>query len=459
MELDKILVRDIGRLYEDSDDCNVQIQVGHGSNVRIFKAHSVILRARSSYFRAALSSNWARKDGDYMILHQPNISPVVFEIILKYIYTGTIVMDDMNIRVNYTCLLAAADELAIIELIDHIQDHIIKNDAALLRRKLVEFLTMTAKHEACNKLHKYCEGIICDDPVRFFSLEEFGFLDKSNLIDILKKELFNIKEIEIWNNVVKWGMAQHQKFPSDNSKWQPLDFIMLRDTLQDCIPHIRFFNISGPDYYNKVRPFKKILPKELREDLEQFYIAHQISSRSIVLPPRGKGGIDTTIITPTYAAVLASWIDKKNEPYQFHDIPYKFNLLIRGSRDGLNDYREFLKRCSNKGPTLVIIKVKGSKRLLGGYNPVRWCASDGYLSSNDSFIFSFDDNEHMTKPILSRVKIPDRAIFNIEDEYLGFGSDLEWFAGICEQNDYQQKIYNGIEFIMDDYEVFQVVKY
>ncbi|CAG8515374.1 382_t:CDS:2 [Rhizophagus irregularis] len=44
------------------------------------------------------------------------------------------------------------------------------------------------------------------------------------------------------------------------------------------------------------------------------------------------------------------------------------------------------------------------------------------------------------------------------DEYLGFGSDLEWFAGICEQNDYQQKIYNGIEFIMEDYEVFQVVK-
>jgi hypothetical protein len=82
-ELDKILIRDISRLYEDSDDCNVQIQVGHGSNIRVFKAHSVILRARSSYFRAALSSNWARKDGDYMILHQPNISPIVFEIILK----------------------------------------------------------------------------------------------------------------------------------------------------------------------------------------------------------------------------------------------------------------------------------------------------------------------------------------------------------------------------------------
>ena len=47
MELDKLLVRDIGRLYQDSDDYNVQIQVGHGSNVRVFKAHSVILRARS----------------------------------------------------------------------------------------------------------------------------------------------------------------------------------------------------------------------------------------------------------------------------------------------------------------------------------------------------------------------------------------------------------------------------
>ncbi|CAB4381160.1 unnamed protein product [Rhizophagus irregularis] len=195
-ELDKLLIRDISRLYEDSDDHNVQIQVGHGSNVRVFKAHSVILRARSSYFRAALSSNWAKKDGDYMILHQPNISPIVFEIILKYLYTGKISMDDMNIRVNYTCLLAAADELAIIELIDHIQEHVIKNDAALLKRKLVEFLTTTARHEACSKLHKYCEGVICDDPIKFFSLEEFYYLDKSILINILKKELFNIKEIE-----------------------------------------------------------------------------------------------------------------------------------------------------------------------------------------------------------------------------------------------------------------------
>ncbi|RGB27538.1 hypothetical protein C1646_746297 [Rhizophagus diaphanus] len=457
-ELDKLLIRDISRLYEDSDDHNVQIQVGHGSNVRVFKAHSVILRARSSYFRAALSSNWAKKDGDYMILHQPNISPIVFEIILKYLYTGKISMDDMNIRVNYTCLLAAADELAIIELIDHIQEHVIKNDAALLKRKLVEFLTTTARHEACSKLHKYCEGVICDDPIKFFSLEEFYYLDKSILINILKKELFNIKETEVWDYLIKWGKAQHPKFPSDISNWKPSDFSTLKETIQDCIPHIRFFNISGLDYYNKVRPYKKILPKELRDDLEQFYITNQIPSRSLVLPPREKGGIDSKIINPTYAAIFASWIDKKEEPYQFHYIPYKFELLIRGSRHGLNDYREFLKRCSNKGPTLVVIKVRGSNRLLGGYNPVKWCASGGYLSSNDSFIFSFDNNNHMTKPILSRVKTPDRAIFNVEDEYLGFGSDLEWFAGICEQNDYQQKIYNGIEFIMEDYEVFQVVK-
>lgn len=81
--LEKILLTEIGHLYQNADDYNVQIHVGQENNAQIFLAHSVILRARSPYFRAALSVNWAKTDGNIIILKKPNISPNVFEIILK----------------------------------------------------------------------------------------------------------------------------------------------------------------------------------------------------------------------------------------------------------------------------------------------------------------------------------------------------------------------------------------
>ncbi|CAB4424939.1 unnamed protein product [Rhizophagus irregularis] len=53
-----------------------------------FYVHSLLLSARSPYFRAALSNEWAKKDEKgIIVLKKPNISPKVFKVILKYIYT------------------------------------------------------------------------------------------------------------------------------------------------------------------------------------------------------------------------------------------------------------------------------------------------------------------------------------------------------------------------------------
>ena len=46
-------------------------------------AHSNILRARSQYFRAALSKKYSEKKDGKFIFKKPNIPPQLFEIILK----------------------------------------------------------------------------------------------------------------------------------------------------------------------------------------------------------------------------------------------------------------------------------------------------------------------------------------------------------------------------------------
>lgn len=81
--LSNTLLRDISNLYEKADNYDVKIQVGEDSNLEIFKAHSIILIARSNYFRTAFSNNWAKKEGDLYVYKKPNVSGIVFQIILK----------------------------------------------------------------------------------------------------------------------------------------------------------------------------------------------------------------------------------------------------------------------------------------------------------------------------------------------------------------------------------------
>ena len=64
-------------------DYDVKIIIGEEPNIKEFKAHSVILSSRSTYFKTALSSRWARKENGIIIFNKPNISPLVFEILLK----------------------------------------------------------------------------------------------------------------------------------------------------------------------------------------------------------------------------------------------------------------------------------------------------------------------------------------------------------------------------------------
>jgi hypothetical protein len=71
------------KLLDYADDYDVVIKVGKGTDIRLFKAHSVILRARSEYFHAGLSSKWARKERGKFVFEKPNIAPKVFESILR----------------------------------------------------------------------------------------------------------------------------------------------------------------------------------------------------------------------------------------------------------------------------------------------------------------------------------------------------------------------------------------
>ena len=78
------LSQDLSLMLNDADDYNVVIQVGENQNMKEFRAHSNLLRARSPYFKSALSTNWATTKNNIIEFKKPNINATVFEIILKY---------------------------------------------------------------------------------------------------------------------------------------------------------------------------------------------------------------------------------------------------------------------------------------------------------------------------------------------------------------------------------------
>ena len=75
------ITNDYQKYFEE--DCNVIIYAGEEPNVKELRAHSIILRCRSQYFRTAFSFNWAEKKNGQYILKKPNISGRIFQIILR----------------------------------------------------------------------------------------------------------------------------------------------------------------------------------------------------------------------------------------------------------------------------------------------------------------------------------------------------------------------------------------
>ena len=77
------LSNDYEKLFETEFGYDVIIYAGEESNVKEIHAHSNILCIRSQYFRSAFSNEWAEKKDGKFILRKPNISPLLFNIILR----------------------------------------------------------------------------------------------------------------------------------------------------------------------------------------------------------------------------------------------------------------------------------------------------------------------------------------------------------------------------------------
>ncbi|RGB25088.1 hypothetical protein C1646_747506 [Rhizophagus diaphanus] len=328
------------------------------------------------------------------------------------------------------------------------------------------------------QLQQFCTDFMVNSPEKIFKSLDFTSLPEKSLVQLIKRDDLQMKEIEVWEHVLKWGLAKNPTLFPDSSTWSDDDFKAMENTLQHCLCLIRLFSLSSKEFLQQVHPYKKLLKRQLYEDLLNSHLDPDSEPTESISFPRNikiDGIIDSKIVNNlNIISTISRRIDKmviNNKFDHLRDLylPYKFQLLLRGSRDGFTP-KKFHELCDDILCTVTFIKVKGTDEILGGYNPIIWKSHDSGLwaKTKDSFIFSFKSNS-VKDAIISNVENKEHAVYHHSNFGPHFGSDIcinspnecsDYNVVLCRKYFYEKMIrdikLNDQHFPMEEYEVFQI---
>src|SRR4051812_16896504 len=280
---------------------------------------------------------------------------------------------------------------------------------------------MCSINDSFLELQKFCTDLISENPEKIFVSHDFISIPEKTLVSLIQNDNLQMNEVQVWKHVLKWGLGQNSELSSDPTSLSKDDLNTLKNTLRQCIPFIRFYNLTSKEFLDNVFPYREILPEELYVDLLKYNLDPDNKPSNKLKPRTTKKfslNIDSNIITGQHAELISKWIDGLEITDEIKN-SYEFKLILRGSRDGFTP-EKFHTICDNESHTVTIIKVKGSDEILGGYNPIVWRSfhydsyyGNKYGITEDSFIFSFKDKNGIKNYILSRVQDEENAVHNL----------------------------------------------
>jgi hypothetical protein len=377
---------------------------------------------------------------------------------------------------NIIKILVAANDLNLQELVLHLQLFLIENKANWTEQNFSLMYQTSFEYDSFLDLQKFCRDLITKYPEKIFNSPDFTSLPEKTLISLVKQDNLQMSGVQIWEYVLKWGIAKNPELSSDPSSYSNDEFNILKDTIQRCIPFIKFYKFTPKEFLNKVYPYKKILPEELFDNLIRYLLDNDNNPskgpepQAIISREIRPKSINSKIITMQHAELISKWIDRLRSTNKSRN-SYEFKLILRGSRDGFTA-EKFHKVCDNQSRTVTVIKVKDSDEILGGYNPIEWnsrySSKNCYGITGNSFIFSFMNKENVEDHVLSRVRNERQAINYLPHLGPSFGpDDLIVYGGRehsfnncnshCGRFSYEEQIRETEEkFSIEEYEVFQI---
>jgi hypothetical protein len=386
---------------------------------------------------------------------------------LRYIYTGELDLTNQSGK-NILGLLIASDELLLDELFAYAQDYLIEKQTSWIHENLVLILNAVFRLDKCRKLQNYCFDSICKEPLLFITSKSSLSLDKNVVFGLLKRDDLQVREVKIWDFLIEWGIEQTTGLGNDRINWNDENYESLKETLNQFIPLIRFVGISHEELFDKVYPYKPIIPNHILKEIEEFYDKSILPSLSLRTRKIESNIIKTELVN----LIIVNWIDNKDimVTRTGNDPLYKFNLIYRGSRDGINN-KSFKNKCNGQVASLVLIKVTGSNKIFGGYSSIglnslgddSFNNYDGtFYSSSDNFIFSLGNSEDMQHMKVGRVLNKNKAIQDIETCGFNFGwsslSMVNTNLNIVNHGIYEKILPTEEIFYIKEIETFTVTK-
>src|SRR5207248_742877 len=111
-----------------------------------------------------------------------------------------------------------------------------KNKANWMEKNFNLIYQTSFEHNSFLELQKYCTDLISKEPVKIFKSLDFSTIPEKLLVSLIQSDNLQIDEVEVWEHVLKWGLAQNPEISSDISNYSKDDFKALKNTLQQCIP-------------------------------------------------------------------------------------------------------------------------------------------------------------------------------------------------------------------------------
>ncbi|RIA87327.1 hypothetical protein C1645_878103 [Glomus cerebriforme] len=286
------LSQNLLEILDDDEYYDITIEVGNDPYVKIFRAHMVILNYRSPYLRRILSTNKKKNDETLINIKLPNISPETFNVILRYIYGGKLSLKEFD-DLDIFKILIAANELSLQELISHLQSFLIKNKLSWMEQNFNLVYQTSFEIDSFSDLQKFCTEFITVKPHKIFNSSDFTSISENILISIIRHDNLQMSQVQVWEHVLKWGIAQNPELSSDPSSYSNEDFNTLKNTLKKCIPFMKFTKFTSKEFLNKVYPYKNIIPEELCDNLIKYFLDHDCSSYNIAVEKENSIALNT----------------------------------------------------------------------------------------------------------------------------------------------------------------------
>ncbi|GET50553.1 BTB/POZ domain-containing protein [Rhizophagus irregularis DAOM 181602=DAOM 197198] len=132
LKIISLLTKAFEQLLKTETDYNVIIYAGKIHDSKEFHAHSNILRCKSKYFDNIISDKNIEKKDEKYVIYKLNISPQVFDVILKYLYADYVYITD-KIGTELLNIIIASDELNLENLTRFTKDYIVKTSPIITK--------------------------------------------------------------------------------------------------------------------------------------------------------------------------------------------------------------------------------------------------------------------------------------------------------------------------------------